>query len=97
MGEPFVQVRNLAKTYDTPAGPLNVLRGVDLDLDKGDFVAFQWLGRTTPPGVSKRRTQPFLNVATLSAYCVRSGPGFPWLAGPGRPNCSAHGLPELPR
>jgi putative ABC transport system ATP-binding protein len=56
MGEPFVQVRNLAKTYDTPAGPLNVLRGVDLDLDRGDFVAF-----VGPSGSGKTT---FLNMLT---------------------------------
>jgi putative ABC transport system ATP-binding protein len=37
--EPFIQIRRLVKTYDTPAGPLNVLRGIDLDIHKGDFVA----------------------------------------------------------
>ena len=39
MPEPFIQTMNLIKTYETPAGPLNVLRGVDLALEKGDFVA----------------------------------------------------------
>ena len=39
MLEPFIQTRNMVKTYDTPAGPLNVLRGVDLKLGRGDFVA----------------------------------------------------------
>ena len=39
MAEPFIEIRNLVKTYDTPAGPLNVLRGIDLDIHKGDFIA----------------------------------------------------------
>lgn len=39
MTEPFIQIRRLVKTYNTPAGPLNVLRGIDLDIHKGDFVA----------------------------------------------------------
>jgi ABC-type lipoprotein export system ATPase subunit len=39
MGETFVTVRDLVKTYQTPAGPLNVLRGLSLDISKGDFVA----------------------------------------------------------
>lgn len=39
MAEPFIKVRNLVKTFETPAGPLNVLRGIDLDIYKGDFVA----------------------------------------------------------
>ncbi len=40
MPEPFfIQTSNLIKTYETPAGPLNVLRGIDLELEKGSFVA----------------------------------------------------------
>ena len=40
MPEPsFVQTHNLIKTYETPAGPINVLRGIDLELKRGDFVA----------------------------------------------------------
>jgi putative ABC transport system ATP-binding protein len=35
----FIQTSNLIKTYETPAGPLNVLRGIDLELEKGNFVA----------------------------------------------------------
>jgi putative ABC transport system ATP-binding protein len=39
MAEPFIQIRDLVKTFDTPAGPLNVLRGINVDIQKGDFVA----------------------------------------------------------
>jgi putative ABC transport system ATP-binding protein len=39
MPESFVQVDSLIKTYETPAGPLNVLRGIELHANKGDFVA----------------------------------------------------------
>jgi putative ABC transport system ATP-binding protein len=56
MPEPFVQVHNLVKTYTTPAGPLNVLRGVDLELQKGDFVAL-----VGPSGGGKTT---FLNMLT---------------------------------
>ena len=56
MPEPFVRVRNLTKTYDTPAGPLNVLRGVDIDLARGDFVSF-----VGPSGSGKTT---FLNMIT---------------------------------
>ncbi|PJF41725.1 MAG: ATP-binding cassette domain-containing protein [Chloroflexi bacterium] len=39
MGEPFVQVRNLVKIYETPTRRLEVLRGVNLELYPGDFAA----------------------------------------------------------
>lgn len=39
MPEPLIQVSNLVKTYETAAGPLNVLRGIDININQGDFVA----------------------------------------------------------
>jgi ABC-type lipoprotein export system ATPase subunit len=56
MGETFVTVRDLVKTYRTPAGPLNVLRGLTLDVRKGDFVAL-----VGPSGSGKTT---FLNMLT---------------------------------
>ncbi len=56
MAEPFVQVSNLVKTFDTPAGPLNVLRGIDLEVHRGDFVAI-----VGPSGSGKTT---FLNMLT---------------------------------
>lgn len=56
MSEPFIQIRNLVKTFDTPAGPLNVLRGIDLDIQKGDFIAL-----VGPSGSGKTT---FLNMLT---------------------------------
>jgi len=56
MTEPFIQVSNLVKTFDTPAGPLNVLRGIDLEVQKGDFVAI-----VGPSGSGKTT---FLNMLT---------------------------------
>jgi putative ABC transport system ATP-binding protein len=56
MPEPFIKVRNLVKTYETPAGPTNVLRGIDLEIQKGDFVSI--LG---PSGSGKTT---FLNMLT---------------------------------
>jgi len=56
MPEPFVQTNNLVKTYETPVGPLNVLRGIDLELKKGDFVAL-----VGPSGGGKTT---FLNMLT---------------------------------
>ncbi|GAB4407495.1 MAG: ABC transporter ATP-binding protein [Anaerolineae bacterium] len=56
MAEPFIQVSNLVKTFDTPAGPLNVLRGIDLQVHRGDFVAI-----VGPSGSGKTT---FLNMLT---------------------------------
>jgi putative ABC transport system ATP-binding protein len=56
MSEPFVRINNLVKTYKTPAGPLNVLRGIDLELERGDFVAL-----VGPSGGGKTT---FLNMIT---------------------------------
>ncbi len=39
MPEAFIQIKNLVKTFETPAGPLNVLRGIDFEINKGDFVS----------------------------------------------------------
>jgi putative ABC transport system ATP-binding protein len=65
MAEPFIQVKDLTKTYSTAAGPLNVLRGIDLEIHKGDFVAI--LG---PSGSGKTT---FLNM--LSAIDVPTSGG----------------------
>ena len=50
MSKAFIQIDNLTKTFDTPAGPLNVLRGIDLEVNQGDFVALvgsSGAGKTT--------------------------------------------------
>jgi putative ABC transport system ATP-binding protein len=46
----------LTKTYETPAGPLNVLGGIDLELERGEFVAL-----VGPSGGGKTT---FLNMLT---------------------------------
>jgi putative ABC transport system ATP-binding protein len=56
MTEAFIQINNLVKTFDTPAGPLNVLRGINIEIHKGDFVAL-----VGPSGSGKTT---FLNMLT---------------------------------
>jgi putative ABC transport system ATP-binding protein len=56
MANPFIKVNNLVKIYGTPAGPLNVLRGFDLDIIGGDFVSL-----VGPSGSGKTT---FLNMLT---------------------------------
>lgn len=50
MTNPFIITRNLVKHYKTPAGVLEVLRGLDIELQQGDFVAIvgpSGAGKTT--------------------------------------------------
>jgi putative ABC transport system ATP-binding protein len=56
MSEPLIQVSNLVKTYETPAGPLNVLRGIDMEINRGSFIAL-----VGPAGGGKTT---FLNMIT---------------------------------
>jgi putative ABC transport system ATP-binding protein len=56
MAEPFIQVHDLVKTFDTPAGPLNVLRGISLEIPKGTFATI-----VGPSGSGKTT---FLNMLT---------------------------------
>jgi len=56
MAEPFIQAHNLVKTFDTPAGPLNVLRGIDVEVQKGEFATI-----VGPSGSGKTT---FLNMLT---------------------------------
>lgn len=52
----FVQVNDLAKSYETPTEPLNVFHNVNLTLNKGDFAAL-----VGPSGSGKTT---FLNMLT---------------------------------
>jgi len=56
VAQPFIQINNLSKSYETPAGPLSVLGGVDLDIPRGDFIAL-----VGPSGGGKTT---FLNMIT---------------------------------
>jgi putative ABC transport system ATP-binding protein len=56
MPEPLIQIHNLSKTYKTPAGAINVLRGIDIEIARGDFIAL-----VGPSGSGKTT---FLNMIT---------------------------------
>ena len=56
MPQPLIQINNLVKTYETPAGPLGVLQGIDLEVGRGDFIALV--------GPSGRGKTTFLNMIT---------------------------------
>ncbi|MBO9467454.1 ABC transporter ATP-binding protein [Tropicibacter sp. R15_0] len=50
MSETVIQAKNLDLTYQTNDGPIHALKGVDLDINKGDFVSFigpSGCGKTT--------------------------------------------------
>lgn len=38
-GGPLIELRNVVKTFDTPAGPFVALKGVQLQINAGEFVA----------------------------------------------------------
>jgi len=54
--EPLVRIVDLVKTYQTPAGPLGVLQGIDIEIARGDFIAL-----VGPSGGGKTT---FLNMLT---------------------------------
>ena len=56
MPEPLVQIKDLVKTYQTPAGPLGVLQGIDMEIGRGEFIAL-----VGPSGGGK---STFLNMLT---------------------------------
>lgn len=56
MAEPYIQIRNLSKSYDTPAGPVPVLADVNWDFERGEFAVL-----VGPSGTGKTT---FLNMLT---------------------------------
>src|SRR4028119_145041 len=36
---PFITVRDLQKAYPSPAGPVSALQGIDIRVERGEFVA----------------------------------------------------------
>jgi putative ABC transport system ATP-binding protein len=56
MSEPLITISNLVKTFETPAGPFNVLRGIDMEINRGSFIAL-----VGPAGGGKTT---FLNMIT---------------------------------
>jgi ABC-type nitrate/sulfonate/bicarbonate transport system ATPase subunit len=36
---PFIEVRGISKSFESPRGPRDVLRGVSMDVERGEFVA----------------------------------------------------------
>jgi putative ABC transport system ATP-binding protein len=54
--DPLIRIDDLVKVYQTPAGPLGVLQGIDLEVGRGDFIAL-----VGPSGGGK---STFLNMVT---------------------------------
>jgi len=76
--EPVIDVRAVTRTYPTPAGAFSALRGVDLRLSAGEFVAV--VGRS---GSGKT------TLLNLLAGIDRPNSGEVWIAG-----TAVHGLRE---
>lgn len=50
MAEEYIQISDLHKTYVTPGGPLNVLKGINLSIQKGEIfgiIGFSGAGKST--------------------------------------------------
>lgn len=56
MTAPYISITGLQKSYSTPTGPLEVLKNIDLDIQRGDFIAL-----VGPSGSGKTT---FLNMIT---------------------------------
>jgi putative ABC transport system ATP-binding protein len=68
MTEPFVVIRDLHKHYETPTGQLDVLQGVHLELQHGDFVAIvgpSGAGKTTLLNMITAVDQPTRGTVTV--------------------------------
>ena len=52
MSEPFIEINNLSKSYETPAGPLCVLGGIDLTIPKGTLWPWTPTKSTAPAAPS---------------------------------------------
>ena len=48
----LVSIRNLTKTYQRGPEKVEVLHGIDLDIEEGDFVALMGTSRNLPPPCS---------------------------------------------
>jgi len=73
----YLEVRGLRKTYVTPRGTTDVLGGVDLTLDEGEFVAvvgYSGAGKTTLVSLIAGLLEPDAGTIVLDDAPVR-GPG----------------------
>jgi len=63
MQKPLIEVRNLVKIYQTPAGDFTAVDGLDVDVHRGEFVSI--IGQPASPG------QYFGGRAALSGFRER--------------------------
>lgn len=73
MPDPFVKIENLEKEYQTPAGSLPVLRGIDLEINQGDFIAIvgpSGSGKTTLLNMISAVDRPTAGSVLVANNCV---------------------------
>ena len=69
MQDPVIQAKNLDLTFQTNDGPVHALKGVDLEISKGDFVSFigpSGCGKTTFLRVIADLEQPTGGTVTVN-------------------------------
>ena len=80
----LIDLKNVVKAYETPVGDFMALRGVDLQVDRGEFVAVigkSGSGKTTLinmlTGID-RPTSGMVHVADTAVHTLKEGPMAEW-------------------
>ncbi len=80
----LIDLHQVVKAYQTPVGDFMALRGVDLQIDKGEFVAVigkSGSGKTTLinmiTGIDKP-TSGSINISNIPVHTLREGPMAEW-------------------
>ncbi|MDY7104505.1 MAG: ATP-binding cassette domain-containing protein [Actinomycetota bacterium] len=73
----MIHVRGLARTYNTPRGPVEAVRGVDLDVEAGEIVGFlgpNGAGKTTTLRMLTTLIEPTAGTGTVAGSDLRDDP-----------------------
>jgi putative ABC transport system ATP-binding protein len=74
---PMIHLQNVTKSYTTPAGEFTALRGVELEIRRGEFVALagkSGSGKSTLLNMIGGIDQPSAGTVTVSGTCIEVMP-----------------------